>query len=150
MSGFPSNQQYMQVDQAGQMWGQHQGQPTMQKMQAMQMPVKQPYYMGSPQDPLKLFEQQQYAMQTVPQQNSMDKKMKYPDVKMQDFYWDPSYRVGDNRPMVGERMGKRLPPGAFHPDQDNTPRGPPFEVSLGVLLNHLDLSCIPNGTLFLI
>uniref|UniRef100_A0A8C7J7D7 Nonsense-mediated mRNA decay factor n=1 Tax=Oncorhynchus kisutch TaxID=8019 RepID=A0A8C7J7D7_ONCKI len=91
------------------------------------MPVKQPYYMGSPQDPLKLFEQQQYAMQTVPQQNSMDKKMKYPDVKMQDFYWDPSYRMGDNRPMVGERMGKRLPPGAFHPDQDNTPRGPPFE-----------------------
>uniref|UniRef100_A0A674A0Z8 Nonsense-mediated mRNA decay factor n=1 Tax=Salmo trutta TaxID=8032 RepID=A0A674A0Z8_SALTR len=91
------------------------------------MPVKQPYYMGSPQDPLKLFEQQQYAMQTVPQQNSMDKKMKYPDVKMQDFYWDPSYRVGDNRPMVGERMSKRLPPGAFHPDQDNTPRGPPFE-----------------------
>uniref|UniRef100_A0A674A0G6 Nonsense-mediated mRNA decay factor n=1 Tax=Salmo trutta TaxID=8032 RepID=A0A674A0G6_SALTR len=106
---------------------QHQTQPTMQKMQAMQMPVKQPYYMGSPQDPLKLFEQQQYAMQTVPQQNSMDKKMKYPDVKMQDFYWDPSYRVGDNRPMVGERMSKRLPPGAFHPDQDNTPRGPPFE-----------------------
>uniref|UniRef100_A0A4W5LDS6 Nonsense-mediated mRNA decay factor n=1 Tax=Hucho hucho TaxID=62062 RepID=A0A4W5LDS6_9TELE len=106
---------------------QHQTQPTMQKMQAMQMPVKQPYYLGSPQDPLKLFEQQQYAMQTVPQQNSMDKKMKYPDVKMQDFYWDPSYRMGDNRPMVGERMGKRLPPGAFHPDQDNTPRGPPFE-----------------------
>uniref|UniRef100_A0A8C7J7P4 Nonsense-mediated mRNA decay factor n=1 Tax=Oncorhynchus kisutch TaxID=8019 RepID=A0A8C7J7P4_ONCKI len=128
MSCFPPDQQYMQVDQAGQMWGQqHQTQPTMQKMQAMQMPVKQPYYMGSPQDPLKLFEQQQYAMQTVPQQNSMDKKMKYPDVKMQDFYWDPSYRMGDNRPMVGERMGKRLPPGAFHPDQDNTPRGPPFE-----------------------
>ena len=133
------------------MWGQqHQTQPTMQKMQAMQMPVKQPYYMGSPQDPLKLFEQQQYAMQTVPQQNSMDKKMKYPDVKMQDFYWDPSYRMGDNRPMVGERIGKLLPPGAFHTDQDTTPRGPPFEVSLGVLLNPLDLSCIPNGTLFLI
>uniref|UniRef100_A0A8C7SVA2 Nonsense-mediated mRNA decay factor n=1 Tax=Oncorhynchus mykiss TaxID=8022 RepID=A0A8C7SVA2_ONCMY len=128
MSCFPPDQQYMQVDQAGQMWGQqHQTQPTMQKMQAMQMPVKQPYYMGSPQDPLKLFEQQQYAMQTVPQQNSMDKKMKYPDVKIQDFYWDPSYRMGDNRPMVGERIGKRLPPGAFHPDQDNTPRGPPFE-----------------------
>uniref|UniRef100_A0A8C7J5Z8 Nonsense-mediated mRNA decay factor n=1 Tax=Oncorhynchus kisutch TaxID=8019 RepID=A0A8C7J5Z8_ONCKI len=108
--------------------------PTMQKMQAMQMPVKQPYYMGSPQDPLKLFEQQQYAMQTVPQQNSMDKKMKYPDVKMQDFYWDPSYRMGDNRPMVGERMGKRLPPGAFHPDQDNTPRGPPFEDKSSPLL----------------
>uniref|UniRef100_A0A673ZXG6 Nonsense-mediated mRNA decay factor n=1 Tax=Salmo trutta TaxID=8032 RepID=A0A673ZXG6_SALTR len=113
---------------------QHQTQPTMQKMQAMQMPVKQPYYMGSPQDPLKLFEQQQYAMQTVPQQNSMDKKMKYPDVKMQDFYWDPSYRVGDNRPMVGERMSKRLPPGAFHPDQDNTPRGPPFEDKSSPLL----------------
>uniref|UniRef100_A0A4W5LEI4 Nonsense-mediated mRNA decay factor n=1 Tax=Hucho hucho TaxID=62062 RepID=A0A4W5LEI4_9TELE len=135
----PGMQQYMQVDQAGQMWGQHQAQqhqtqPTMQKMQAMQMPVKQPYYLGSPQDPLKLFEQQQYAMQTVPQQNSMDKKMKYPDVKMQDFYWDPSYRMGDNRPMVGERMGKRLPPGAFHPDQDNTPRGPPFEDKSSPLL----------------
>ncbi|KAK6302614.1 hypothetical protein J4Q44_G00269690 [Coregonus suidteri] len=148
----PGMQQYMQVDQAGQMWGQHQAQqhqaqqhqtqqhqtqPTMQKMQAMQMPVKQPYYMGSAQDPLKLFEQQPYAMQTVPQQqqqNSMDKKMKYPDVKMQDFYWEPSYRMGDSRQIVGERMGKRPPPGAFHQDQDNAPRGPPFEDKSSPLL----------------
>uniref|UniRef100_A0A674BLQ5 Nonsense-mediated mRNA decay factor n=1 Tax=Salmo trutta TaxID=8032 RepID=A0A674BLQ5_SALTR len=122
LSCFPSNQQYMQVDQAGQMWGQHQGQPTMQKMQAMQVPVKQPYYGMPPQDSLKLFEQH-----SPQQQNSMDKKMKYPDVKMQDFYWELPYRMGDNREMVGERMGKRPPPGVFHPDQDNAPRGPPFE-----------------------
>ncbi|CDQ68499.1 unnamed protein product [Oncorhynchus mykiss] len=111
------HQQYMQVDQAGQMWSQHQGQPTMQKMQ---VPVKQPYYGMPPQDSLKLFEQH-------PQQSSMDKKMKYPDVKMQDFYWELPYRMGDNRQTVGERMGKRPPPGVFHPDQDNAPRGPPFE-----------------------
>ncbi|CAB1326183.1 unnamed protein product, partial [Coregonus sp. 'balchen'] len=129
----PGMHQYMQVDQAGQMWGQHQGQPTMQKMQAMQVPVKQPYYGMPPQDPLKLFEQHpmqtagQMPMQPPQQQNSLDKKMKYPDVKMQDFYWEPPYRMGDNRQMVGERMGIRPPPGVFHPDQDNSPRGPPFE-----------------------
>uniref|UniRef100_A0A8C7ID09 Nonsense-mediated mRNA decay factor n=1 Tax=Oncorhynchus kisutch TaxID=8019 RepID=A0A8C7ID09_ONCKI len=128
----PGMHQYMQVDQAGQMWGQHQGQPTMQKMQAMQVPVKQPYYGMPPQDSLKLFEQHpvqtagQMPMQPQ-QQNSMDKKMKYPDVKMQDFYWELPYRMGDNRQTVGERMGKRPPPGVFHPDQDNAPRGPPFE-----------------------
>uniref|UniRef100_A0A674BLL0 Nonsense-mediated mRNA decay factor n=1 Tax=Salmo trutta TaxID=8032 RepID=A0A674BLL0_SALTR len=132
LSCFPSNQQYMQVDQAGQMWGQHQGQPTMQKMQAMQVPVKQPYYGMPPQDSLKLFEQHSVQMagqmpMQPQQQNSMDKKMKYPDVKMQDFYWELPYRMGDNREMVGERMGKRPPPGVFHPDQDNAPRGPPFE-----------------------
>ncbi|XP_038859910.1 protein SMG7-like isoform X3 [Salvelinus namaycush] len=128
----PGMHQYMQVDQAGQMWGQHQGQPTMQKMQAMQVPVKQPFYGMPPQDSLKLFEQ--HPVQTagqmpiqLQQQNSMDKKMKYPDVKMQDFYWELPYRMGDNRQMVGERMGKRPPPGVFHPDQDNAPRGPPFE-----------------------
>uniref|UniRef100_A0A8C8EWG2 Nonsense-mediated mRNA decay factor n=1 Tax=Oncorhynchus tshawytscha TaxID=74940 RepID=A0A8C8EWG2_ONCTS len=128
----PGMHQYMQVDQAGQMWGQHQGQPTMQKMQAMQVPVKQPYYGMPPQDSLKLFEQ--HPVQTVgqmpmqpQQQNSMDKKMKYPDVKMQDFYWELPYRMGDNRQTVVERMGKRPPPGVFHPDQDNAPRGPPFE-----------------------
>uniref|UniRef100_A0A8C7W4T6 Nonsense-mediated mRNA decay factor n=1 Tax=Oncorhynchus mykiss TaxID=8022 RepID=A0A8C7W4T6_ONCMY len=119
VSCFPPNQQYMQVDQAGQMWSQHQGQPTMQKMQ---VPVKQPYYGMPPQDSLKLFEQH-----PPQQQSSMDKKMKYPDVKMQDFYWELPYRMGDNRQTVGERMGKRPPPGVFHPDQDNAPRGPPFE-----------------------
>uniref|UniRef100_A0A8C7NJU5 Nonsense-mediated mRNA decay factor n=1 Tax=Oncorhynchus mykiss TaxID=8022 RepID=A0A8C7NJU5_ONCMY len=124
------HQQYMQVDQAGQMWSQHQGQPTMQKMQ---VPVKQPYYGMPPQDSLKLFEQHpvqtagQMPMQPQ-QQSSMDKKMKYPDVKMQDFYWELPYRMGDNRQTVGERMGKRPPPGVFHPDQDNAPRGPPFEL----------------------
>uniref|UniRef100_A0A8C7NK82 Nonsense-mediated mRNA decay factor n=1 Tax=Oncorhynchus mykiss TaxID=8022 RepID=A0A8C7NK82_ONCMY len=125
----PGMHQYMQVDQAGQMWSQHQGQPTMQKMQ---VPVKQPYYGMPPQDSLKLFEQHpvqtagQMPMQPQ-QQSSMDKKMKYPDVKMQDFYWELPYRMGDNRQTVGERMGKRPPPGVFHPDQDNAPRGPPFE-----------------------
>ncbi|XP_010881557.2 protein SMG7 isoform X2 [Esox lucius] len=130
----PGMPQYMQGDQAGQMWGQHpvqqhQGQAAMQKMQAMQMPVKQPYYGMPAQDPLKIFDQHTMSTsgQMAPQQNSLDKKMKYPDVKMQDFYWEPPYRMGDNRQMMGERMGKRPPPGAFHQDQDHAPRGPPFE-----------------------
>uniref|UniRef100_A0A3P8ZUR7 Nonsense-mediated mRNA decay factor n=1 Tax=Esox lucius TaxID=8010 RepID=A0A3P8ZUR7_ESOLU len=93
------------------------------------MPVKQPYYGMPAQDPLKIFDQHTMSTsgQMAPQQNSLDKKMKYPDVKMQDFYWEPPYRMGDNRQMMGERMGKRPPPGAFHQDQDHAPRGPPFE-----------------------
>ncbi|KAM3865770.1 nonsense-mediated mRNA decay factor SMG7 [Diretmus argenteus] len=131
----PGLQQYMQVqDQSGQMWNQ----AAMQKMPPMQMAVKQPqqqtYYLP-PQEQLKLYEHQlqPVALQgpqgppAQPQISSMDKKMKYPDVKMQDFYWEPSYRMSDNLAVMADRMGKRPPPGGFCPDQDGGPRGPPFE-----------------------
>ncbi|XP_051553265.1 nonsense-mediated mRNA decay factor SMG7-like isoform X4 [Myxocyprinus asiaticus] len=116
-------QPYMQVpEQAGQMWSQHQTQPTMQKM-PMQMPVKQPFFMPT-QDPMKLFE---HPMSMQPPQPSMDKKMKFPEVKVQDFYWEPSYHIGgEGRGGMGDRMGKRQP-GVFCPDQDNMPRGSPYE-----------------------
>ncbi|XP_043114627.1 protein SMG7 isoform X1 [Puntigrus tetrazona] len=116
-------QSYMQVaEQPGQMWNQHQTQPTMQKM-PMQMPVKQPFYMPT-QDPMKLFE---HPMSMQPPQPSMDKKMKFPEVKMQDFYWETSYHMGgEGRSGMGDRMGKRQP-GVFCPDQENMPRGPPYE-----------------------
>ncbi|XP_026144042.1 protein SMG7-like isoform X2 [Carassius auratus] len=116
-------QSYMQVpEQPGQMWNQHQTQPTMQKM-PMQIPVKQPFFMPS-QDPMKLFE---HPMSMQPPQPSMDKKMKFPEVKMQDFYWEPSYHMGgEGRSGMGDRMSKRQP-GVFCADQENMPRGPPYE-----------------------
>ncbi|XP_078143952.1 nonsense-mediated mRNA decay factor SMG7 [Centroberyx gerrardi] len=132
----PGLQQYMQVqDQPAQMWSQ--AQAAMQKLPPMQLPVKQPqqpaYFL--PQEPLKLYEHQlqpvlQGAQPPAQPQLSMDKKMKYPDVKMQDFYWEPSYRMGDSLAVMAERMGKRPPPGGFCPDQDAgaPPRGPPFEL----------------------
>uniref|UniRef100_A0A8C2F3K5 Nonsense-mediated mRNA decay factor n=1 Tax=Cyprinus carpio TaxID=7962 RepID=A0A8C2F3K5_CYPCA len=125
-----SLQSYMQVpEQPGQMWNQHQTQPTMQKM-PMQMPVKQPFFMPT-QDPMKLFE---HPMSMQPPQPSMDKKMKFPEVKMQDFYWEPSYHMGgEGRSGMGDRMGKRQP-GVFCPDQENMSRGPPYEVSILYLL----------------
>uniref|UniRef100_A0A673GUA0 Nonsense-mediated mRNA decay factor n=1 Tax=Sinocyclocheilus rhinocerous TaxID=307959 RepID=A0A673GUA0_9TELE len=118
-----SLQSYMLLaEQSGQMWNQHQTQPTMQKM-PMQMPVKQPFFMPT-QDPMKLFE---HPMSMQPPQPSMDKKMKFPEVKMQDFYWEPSYHMGgEGRSGMGDRMGKRQP-GVFCPDQENMPRGPPYE-----------------------
>ncbi|XP_056148532.1 nonsense-mediated mRNA decay factor SMG7 isoform X1 [Lampris incognitus] len=123
-------QQYMQVQEgSGPLWSQ--AQASLQKMPPMQMTVKQPqqqpYYLPT-QDPLKLYEHQLQTVsmqgpppptaQPQPPLSSMDKKMKYPDVKMQDFYWEPSYR-----------MGKRIPPGGFCPDQESSgSRGPPFEL----------------------
>uniref|UniRef100_A0A671PP16 Nonsense-mediated mRNA decay factor n=1 Tax=Sinocyclocheilus anshuiensis TaxID=1608454 RepID=A0A671PP16_9TELE len=139
-----SLQSYMQVpEQPGQMWNQHQTQPTMQKM-PMQMPVKQPFFMPT-QDPMKLFE---HSMSMQPPQPSMDKKMKFPEVKMQDFYWEPSYHMGgEGRSGMGDRMGKRQP-GVFCPDQENMPRGPPYEVSILCLLC-LD-SCIVQKPKYLL
>uniref|UniRef100_A0A672YUD3 Nonsense-mediated mRNA decay factor n=1 Tax=Sphaeramia orbicularis TaxID=375764 RepID=A0A672YUD3_9TELE len=98
-------------DQPASMWNQSQGQ------QAFFMP---------PQDPLKLYEHQL-------QPAAIDKKIKYHDVKMQDFYWEPTYRMGDGLQGMGDRM-KRPPPGGICPDQDAPPgsRGPPFEVSPSV------------------
>ncbi|XP_071347200.1 nonsense-mediated mRNA decay factor SMG7 isoform X8 [Trachinotus anak] len=130
----PGLQQYMQVqDQPAQMW--NQAQAALQKMNPMQMSMKQPqqqppppqqttFYMAA-QDPLKLYEHQLQP----PSQLSMDKKIKYPDVKMQDFYWEPSYRMGDGLAVMAERM-KRPPPGGICSEQDASagPRGPPFEL----------------------
>ncbi|XP_022614719.1 protein SMG7 isoform X2 [Seriola dumerili] len=125
-------QQYMQVqDQPAQMW--NQAQAALQKMNPMQMSMKQqqppqqqpPAFYMAPQDPLKLYEHQLQP----PSQLSMDKKIKYPDVKMQDFYWEPSYRMGDGLAVMADRM-KRPPPGGICSEQDASagPRGPPFEL----------------------
>ncbi|XP_060901484.1 nonsense-mediated mRNA decay factor SMG7 isoform X3 [Labrus mixtus] len=122
----PGLQQYMQVqDQPAQMW--NQAQAALQKIPSLQMSMKQPqqqqqqaFYMAA-QDPLKLYEHQL-------QPPSMDKKIKYPNVKMQDFYWEPSYRLGEGLAVMADRM-KRPPPGGICPEQDPSagPRGPPFE-----------------------
>lgn len=130
--------QYMQVqDQPAQMW--NQAQAALQKISPMQMSMKQPqqpqqqqaFYMAA-QDPLKLYEHQ---LQPQQQLSNMDKKMKYPNVKMQDFYWEPSYRIGDGLAVMADRM-KRPPPGGICPEQDPSsgPRGPPFEVSSSQLM----------------
>lgn len=112
------------------MW--NQAQAALQKVSPMQMPIKQPqqqkqqqqaFYMAA-QDPLKMYEHQ---LQSSAQVSSMDKKMKYPDVKLQDFYWDSSYRIGDSLAVLADRM-KRPSPGGICSEQDG-PRGPPFEVS---------------------
>ncbi|KAM8849941.1 nonsense-mediated mRNA decay factor SMG7 isoform 2-T2 [Spinachia spinachia] len=116
----PGLQQFMQVqDQPAQMW--NQAQAALQKIPPMPMSMKQPqqqqaaFYMAA-QDPLKLYEHQ------------MDKKMKFPNVKIQDFYWEPTYRMGDGLAVMADRM-KRPPPGGICPEQDGStgPRGPPFE-----------------------
>ncbi|KAM4551910.1 nonsense-mediated mRNA decay factor SMG7 isoform 3-T3 [Odontesthes bonariensis] len=118
----PGLQQYMQVqDQPAQMWTQ--AQAALQKLPPMQMSMKQQqqaFYMAA-QDPLKLYEHQL-------QPPNMDKKMKYPDIKMQDFHWEPPYRMGDGLAMMAERM-KRPPPGGICAEQEVPvgSRGPPFE-----------------------
>uniref|UniRef100_A0A1A8NH79 Nonsense-mediated mRNA decay factor n=1 Tax=Nothobranchius pienaari TaxID=704102 RepID=A0A1A8NH79_9TELE len=118
-SGLP---QYMQ-DQPAQMW--NQAQVALQKMSPMQMSMKPPqqppqlqqnFYM-SPQDPLKLYENQLQS-----QVSNMDKKMKYPDVKVQDFYRQPPYRVGDSLAIMSERMKRPL-----EQEVPAGPRGPIFE-----------------------
>uniref|UniRef100_A0A672H9M4 Nonsense-mediated mRNA decay factor n=1 Tax=Salarias fasciatus TaxID=181472 RepID=A0A672H9M4_SALFA len=115
----PGLQQYMQVqEQPAQMWTQAQAQQQQQQQQAA-------FYMAA-QDPLKLYEHQLPAQQQ--QLSNADKKMKYPDVKMSDFYWEPPYRLGDGPPLMADRM-KRPPPGALCSEQEAPvgPRGPPFE-----------------------
>ncbi|XP_015210558.2 nonsense-mediated mRNA decay factor SMG7 isoform X4 [Lepisosteus oculatus] len=140
----PGLQQFMQVtEQSSQMWNQHQAQAPLQKNLPIQMSVKQSFYMP-PQDPLKLFEQ---SLQTVPmqpqQQPNMDKKMKlFPvepfgqnasEVKVQDFYWDPPYRMAADRQMMGQQVNSdrlvKRPQGSFRSDQDNIPRVSSFEDS---------------------
>lgn len=134
----PGLQQYMQVqEQPAQMWTQ--AQAALQKIPSLQMSMKQPqqqpqqqqqqtaaFYMAA-QDPLKLFEHQ---LPTQQQLSNVDKKMKYPDVKMPDFYWESPYRLGDGPPVMADRM-KRPPPGGLcsDPEAPVGPRGPPFELS---------------------
>uniref|UniRef100_A0A6Q2X321 Nonsense-mediated mRNA decay factor n=1 Tax=Esox lucius TaxID=8010 RepID=A0A6Q2X321_ESOLU len=129
----PPQQQPMQQSVQLQVLAQQQQQSPTKPQQPVQLGKSPPHHPGMPQvliDPLGSGLGRFYTpVPMAPQQNSLDKKMKYPDVKMQDFYWEPPYRMGDNRQMMGERMGKRPPPGAFHQDQDHAPRGPPFEVS---------------------
>lgn len=115
----------MQVqDQPAQMWTQ--AQAALQKMSPLQMSMKQPqqqFYMGT-QDPLKLYEQQ-----LQPPVSSMDKKMKFPDVKVPDFYWD-SYVMGDSLALMAERMKRPLQGGVCAEQEGPAgPRGPMFEVS---------------------
>ncbi|XP_069575359.1 nonsense-mediated mRNA decay factor SMG7 isoform X3 [Brachyistius frenatus] len=128
----PGLQQYMQ-EQPAQMW--NQAQAALQKLSPMQISMKQPqqqqqqqaFYMAA-QDPMKMYEHQ-LQPPAQPQHPNMDKKMKYPDVKMQDFYWEPSYRMGDGLAVMADRM-KRPPPGGICPEQEVPagPRGPPFEL----------------------
>lgn len=97
----------------------------------MQMPVKpqqqpqlaQSFFMP-PQDTLKLFEHSMSpSVPMQPPSAVMDKKPKFPEVKVQpDYYWESLYRTD-----IAERINKRQP-GMFCPDQDNVPRGPPYEV----------------------
>ncbi|XP_017259879.1 protein SMG7 isoform X1 [Kryptolebias marmoratus] len=120
----PGLQQFMQVqDQPAQMWTQ--AQAALQKMSPLQMSMKQPqqqqFYIGA-QDSLKPYEHQ-----LQPPISNMDKKMKFPDVKMQDFYWD-SFMMGDSLALMAERM-KRPPPGGLCAEQEGPAglRGPTFE-----------------------
>ncbi|XP_068196457.1 nonsense-mediated mRNA decay factor SMG7 isoform X2 [Antennarius striatus] len=126
----PGLQQFMQVqDQPAQMW--NQAQAALQKLSPLQMSMKPPqqppqqqqqaFYMAA-QDPLKLYEHQ---LQTP----ALDKKIKYPNVKMDDFYWEPSYMMGEGLAVMADRM-KRPPPGGICPEQEPPAgtRGPPFEL----------------------
>ncbi|XP_044533019.1 protein SMG7 isoform X4 [Gracilinanus agilis] len=131
-SGF---QQY-QADASKQLWNPPQVQGPLGKI----MPVKQPYYLQT-QDSLKLFEPS--LQPPVMQQQPLEKKMKPftmepynqnpSEVKVPEFYWDPTYNMADNRAVMTQqasvdRRGKR-PPGVFPSEQDPVPRMP-FEKSL--------------------
>ncbi|KAM9005925.1 nonsense-mediated mRNA decay factor SMG7 isoform 2-T2 [Sarcophilus harrisii] len=131
-SGF---QQY-QADASKQLWNPPQVQGPLGKI----MPVKQPYYLQT-QDSLKLFEPS--LQPPVMQQQPLEKKMKpftmepynqnSSEVKVPEFYWDPSYNMADNRAVMTQqanvdRRSKR-PPGVFPSEQDPVPRMP-FEKSL--------------------
>ncbi|XP_043991280.1 protein SMG7 isoform X2 [Gambusia affinis] len=126
----PGLQQFMQVqDQPAAMWSQSQA--ALQKLSPLQMSMKQQqqFFLGAP-DALKLYEQQLPGPQ--PHISNMDKKMKFPDVKMQDFYWEPGYcmdRMGEGLALMAERM-KRAPPAGMcaEPEGPAGPRGPAFEL----------------------
>ncbi|XP_074078308.1 nonsense-mediated mRNA decay factor SMG7 isoform X5 [Macrotis lagotis] len=126
-SGF---QQY-QADASKQLWNPPQVQGPLGKI----MPMKQPYYLQT-QDSLKLFEPS--LQPPVMQQQPLEKKMKPftmepynqnpSEVKVPEFYWDPTYNMADNRAVMTQqtsvdRRGKR-PPGVFPSEQDPVPRMP--------------------------
>ncbi|XP_038613545.1 protein SMG7 isoform X4 [Tachyglossus aculeatus] len=132
-SGF---QQYPQTDAAKQLWNPPQVPGPLGKI----LPVKQSYYLQT-QDPLKLFEQS--LQPPVIQQQPLEKKMKpFPmepynqnpsEVKVPEFYWDSTYSMTDNRPLMAQqasvdRRGKRQP-GVFRSEQEPVSRMP-FEKSL--------------------
>ncbi|XP_076828425.1 nonsense-mediated mRNA decay factor SMG7 isoform X3 [Brachyhypopomus gauderio] len=123
LPGLP--QTYMPVSEpSGQMWSHHQAPPSIPKMP---MP-KQSFFMSGP-DHMKLFDHSMpTAVSVQAPQAAMDKKLNFPEVKMQDFYWEAPYRMGEGRGGVGERMSKHQS-GVFCPDQDSTPRGPAYELS---------------------
>lgn len=142
--GVLCHQQFVQVqDQPAQMW--NQAQAALSKAPALPMSLKQTQhpqqaYFMAPQDPLKLYEPQMGSPGQPPLPN-MDKKAKFPNVTMQDFYWEPSYQMGDGHAVLSERMRS---PVAVCPKQDPSagPRGPPFEVSWPeVLEEQEELGC---------
>lgn len=123
--------QFMQVqDQPAQMW--NQAQAALSKISPQQMsmkqtqPPQQTFYMAPP-ETLKLYEHQM-ASPGQPPLSNLEKKAKFPNVKMPDFYWEPSYQMGDSPAVLSDRMKS---PVAACPKQDSSagPRGPPFEVS---------------------
>lgn len=119
-------QPYMPIsEQASQMWGQSPNQPSVSKMP---IAVKAPFYI-SPQDHMKLYEHS--VSQGVPMQppQPLDKKINFQDVKMQDYYWELPYRMGDSRINITDRMGKHKP-GVFCPEQDSATqqRTTPYEL----------------------
>lgn len=121
----------MQVqDPPAPMW--NQAPAALSKIPPLQMSIKQTqhpqqtFFMAA-QDPLKLYEHQMAPPGQAPLSN-VEKKAKFPNVKMPDFYWDPSYQMGDGPSVLSDRMKS---PVAACPKQDSSagPRGPPFEVS---------------------
>uniref|UniRef100_A0A8C5H371 Nonsense-mediated mRNA decay factor n=2 Tax=Gouania willdenowi TaxID=441366 RepID=A0A8C5H371_GOUWI len=101
----PGHQQYKQVqEQQAHMWT--------PKASPVQMPMKQQVLYNAAQDSLKLYENQQPF-------SNVEKKIKYPDTKLQDLYWE--HRL-DELPLMAERM-KRPPPGTMCPEQE-APAGP--------------------------
>lgn len=127
LTSDPCHQQFVQVqDQPAQMW--NQAQAALSKAPPLQMSLKQAQhpqtYFMAPQDPLKLYEPPMGSPGQTPLSN-IDKKTKFPNVTMQDFYWEPSYQMGDGHSVLSERMKS---PVAVCPEPPPGPRGP-FEVS---------------------
>lgn len=119
----------MQVqDQPAQMW--NQAQAALSKIPPLPMSIKQTqhpqqtFYMA-PQDPLKLYEHQM-ASPGQPPLSSIDKKAKFPGVKMS--YWEASYQMGEGPSVLSDRMKSPVAT-CPKPDPSAGPRGPPFEVS---------------------
>lgn len=133
------------------MW--NQAQAALSKIPPLQMSMKQTqhpqqtFYMAA-QDPLKLYEQQ-VASPGQPPIPNMDKKAKFPNMKMHDFYWEPSYQMADGPSALSDRMKS---PVAVCPKQDSStgPRGPPFEVSCAEVHEEVEQEEGPAGSVGLL